>query len=941
MVFPKKSNPIKRAFLGYKSKRPGTSSCGTKHYDVLHPTPETRTSLDESDSERAFSTTAAIALVAAAAPMHYQRVGDGDPSPARAQHFQPPLSEDAHHKQASSSFSSKRAAQEQHESTLPSNKHTNNNNIRGITIQQETAVICEIFDERFKKDSNSNHNKISEPPRPLHPSRPQQQQQGGRRSPAVSSAAPTAAGTRPSYSPSLFYPVEQAAAVEEDFDQFANDFTQRQETVVLQPQTIQVNNNHSRGTGLGAKQNYEYGRASPRNSSLDDYSPLVGRMLNMDPPDNNSASSRGLDSPGLTPDQRISRDPNGTAGFLYNNNNNNQRQLSYRKLDPSGRCSPSVERINVNTTSSSRPYSPGPTLKVEHAVPVLRRDFQPAARGRTSSPFQYQRVPSPNHNNNTTNTSSSSRRDNNPRLMGRLSPIVTSLGDAVQNRRHSLQHETSNSWRETKAPEPSFSVAPPTTTTTTTRLSSSLNISPTKRKDVVSGAFTTQQEPQGWPTTTSLLVGGRVTTRDGDTSKQQQQQHEPTTEDVSTATSTGDEEPSRVRSLVQQWNRRLTLTSSGPLDAMMMSSRPGSTRSLVVAASESPVMRNTRASTTTTTTRGRCFSEDVVETTTRRSTIATTTQEEVGHRSVQAPPATFDVDNWSRRDPPSPFFLEKDHEQNDDMVRRNNDRDAGMRPPSPFFSDEGYNIQVIDLIAEEMVTKATPKNTNNNHNTSLANEGNRGRAHRRHSSESLEGQASSQARDRAPDHPGAKGSTLEFGTKENDGQKLVVSSDEEESSETHSSASDFLVAKPARETRAQLNDQRRPAGRQPLLEVHRVLNTDDPNKWTYWVTDADGLNEHLEIFVVNFEPQLGVDEHPPSMKDDDDMVPENRLQLFSRMWSEVSLGGNSMKRAGSSSITPRLRRRSSSRRRTLKPSLSFRAGPNKSRMRRSFSFNGG
>jgi hypothetical protein len=129
--------------------------------------------------------------------------------------------------------------------------------------------------------------------------------------------------------------------------------------------------------------------------------------------------------------------------------------------------------------------------------------------------------------------------------------------------------------------------------------------------------------------------------------------------------------------------------------------------------------------------------------------------------------------------------------------------------------------------------------------------------------------------------------------------------------------------------------------RAPLSEFRRVLNTDDPNQCTFWVTDALGQCHYLEIDVENAKPKSGEQSLPAG--NEIIVVKDNRVQKSSpRLWNEGSFhfqgkgyGKVEDDAIGKSCLTPSNKQPN---RRKVRASLSFRAQTTKGLLRRNFSF---
>jgi hypothetical protein len=135
--------------------------------------------------------------------------------------------------------------------------------------------------------------------------------------------------------------------------------------------------------------------------------------------------------------------------------------------------------------------------------------------------------------------------------------------------------------------------------------------------------------------------------------------------------------------------------------------------------------------------------------------------------------------------------------------------------------------------------------------------------------------------------------------------------------------------------------------REPLSEFRRVLNTDDPNQCTFWVTDAIGECQYLEIHVETAKPDAMPKPVENSLATGNEnlisMGEDNRMQRSSsRLWNEGSIhfqgkGYGKVEDDASlkSCLTPSNKKTN---RRKLKASSSFRAQTNKGRLGRNFSF---
>ncbi|CAB9511710.1 expressed unknown protein [Seminavis robusta] len=117
--------------------------------------------------------------------------------------------------------------------------------------------------------------------------------------------------------------------------------------------------------------------------------------------------------------------------------------------------------------------------------------------------------------------------------------------------------------------------------------------------------------------------------------------------------------------------------------------------------------------------------------------------------------------------------------------------------------------------------------------------------------------------------------------------------------------------------------------RPPLADSQRVLNIDDPNQCTYWVTTADGQCQHLEIDCESAS-QNKASRKSFGRKDD------GRLTIAS-LWSDVSQHAKGYSKKGEKGcLTPTGKKNGKVRK--ITSSLSFRASSTKARIRRNFSF---
>jgi hypothetical protein len=145
------------------------------------------------------------------------------------------------------------------------------------------------------------------------------------------------------------------------------------------------------------------------------------------------------------------------------------------------------------------------------------------------------------------------------------------------------------------------------------------------------------------------------------------------------------------------------------------------------------------------------------------------------------------------------------------------------------------------------------------------------------------------------------------------------------------------------EDRIDVTQSRGRSPRKPLSEARRVMNLDDPNQCTYWVTDATGLCQYLEIDVgiVKRTTEKGrtpVEEFfaQKGLKTPEVNNPTPRTnKIYARLWKseDPTYSSDDNTRSSRTCLTQSKQR---SRRGKLRSSISFRSG---SKMKRHSSFN--